>query len=130
MIFQAKTYIVVGIAAFFTIGIIGGAVWSNRRITSLETEVEKAKAEADSIQRSAGGKEIQAAEYKRKIDYFEAQLAEIKNIARKQDEELKKTNDNSRTARGDLDRARRTRSIEATTGELCAKLAELGHACR
>jgi len=126
---QTKIYIGASLAVIFVIGIIGGAGWSHYKIKTLEIDVEKAKTNADSIQRSALGKEIEAAEYKKKIDYLERQLAEIKNIARKQDEELKKTNDNSRTARGDLDRARRTRSIEATTEELCAKLAELGHAC-
>lgn len=129
MTFQTKIYIAIGIAAILLIGIIGGAAWSNRKIASLESEVTKAKSEADGIQRSALSKEIEAAEYKHKIDYLEQQLAEIQIIARKQDEQLKRTNDTSRTARGDLDRARRTRSIEATTAELCAKLAELGHAC-
>lgn len=127
---QTKIYIGASLAVIFAIGIIGAAGWSNYRIKKLESDVEKAKTNADSIQRSALGKEIKAAEYKQKIDYLERQLAGIQTIARKQDEELKRTNDNNRTARGDLDRARRTRSIEATTEELCAKLAELGHGCR
>jgi len=130
MTFQTKTYIAIGIAVIFAIGIIGGATWSNRKIATLESEVEQRRSEADSIQRSALEREIEAAVYKQKIDYLDAQLAEIKNIARKQDEELEKLNTNSRTARRDVDRARRTRAIEATTGELCAKLAELGYACR
>ena len=127
---RTRIYIGLAIATILAIGIIGGVAWSNRKMALLENEVVKAKAEADVIKRSAVEKEIKAAEFKQKIDYLEAQLAEIRNIARKQDEELKKTNDNSRTARGDLDRARRTSAIEATTDELCAKLAELGHACR
>lgn len=124
-----KIYIGLITAAVLAIGIIGGSVWSNRKIAKLENSVEEAKRIAISIQQTAVSKEIEAAQYKEKIEYLENQLTAIQTIARKQDEELEKLNDNSVRARGDASRARSTRAVAATTAELCAKLAELGHAC-
>ena len=127
---QTKIYIGLAIATIFAIGILGGAAWSNHQITKLGRAVETAKAEALSIQKSAAQKEIEAAQYKQKIEYLESQLSEIQTIARKQDEELEKLNDNSAVAHGNVERARHTRTINATADELCQKLAELGHGCQ
>jgi peptidoglycan hydrolase CwlO-like protein len=124
-----KIYIGLAIVAVLATGIIVGTTWSNHTIATLEHAVNQSKKDADTSEKSAIAKEIEAAEYKQKIDYLERQLTEIQSIARKQDEELKNLNNNSRNARGDLDRARRTRSIEATATELCVRLAELGHGC-
>jgi len=127
---RTKIYIGLGIAAIFAIGILGGAAWSDHKIAKLETAVETAKRLADDAGQRAEQKEIEAAEYKQKIKYLEGQLADIQTIARKQDEELEKLNDNSSRARVDVERAHHTRSIVANADELRAKLAELGHGCK
>ena len=126
---ETKIYIGLGIAAIFAIGILGGAAWSDHKIAKLESAVETAKGLADDAGQRAEQKEVEASEYKQKIEYLEGQLADIQTIARKQDEELEKLNNNSGRARSDVERASSTGSIATTTDELCAKLAELGHGC-
>ena len=123
------TKIYIAIAAVIAVATIAGATWSNHKIAKLENEVEAAMKKADEVQQLAAEKEIQAAEYKQKIDYLEQKLADIQTIARKQDEELEKLEHSSRHALNDTERARRTRTIAATAGQLCQKLAELGHGC-
>ena len=127
---KTKIYIASAVAAIFAIGILGGSAWSGRTIARLENTAEEAKRAGARMQQTALDKEAQASQYKQKIEYLEDQLTAIQTIARKQDEELEKLNDISGRARGDVERARRTRSIAATNAELCAKLAELGHACQ
>ena len=127
---QTKIYIGLSILTILAIGMIGGSAWSGHTVTRLENEVRTAKNAALESQQTAANREIEAAQYKEKIDYLESKLTEIKTIARRQDEELEKLNANSRGARGDVERARRTRSIAATADQLCSKLAELGHECR
>jgi len=124
---QYKIYI--GIGVIVVLGIVGGAVWSDRHIAKLEDAVALAKQSAITIQQKAGQKEIEAAGHLEKIAYLESQLIEIQIIAREQDEELEKLSNNSGRARGDAKRARDTRSITASHAELCQKLAELGHGC-
>ncbi len=124
-----KIYIGLSIAAIFAVGIFGGAVWSNNKIAKLESAIDDAKQKAEGSRQLAEKKEIEAAQYKQKIEYLEQQITEIQTIARKQDEELEKLNVNSSRARDDADRARSTRSIAANADELCQKLAELGHPC-
>ena len=126
---QIKIYIVAAVAVIFAIGLLSYAL-SNRKIAKLESEVAAAKTVAHEKEKAATAKEIEAAAYIQKIDYLEARLAEIKQLARKQDEQLETINNDSRTARGNADRARRTRTITANAAELCQKLAELGHPCR
>ncbi len=127
---RTKFYIGLAVSALFTIGIIGSSALSHSKISALEKAVEAARADAIGKQQRAMHKEIEAAAYKQKIDYLEGKFAEIKTIAREQDEQMQKLNNNSRGARGDVERARRTRAITTTAAELCAKLAEIGHACR
>ena len=115
-------------AAVFVIVLIAYAL-SNHRIAKLESQVAIAKTIANEKQQTATAKELEAAEYKQKIDYLEVKLDEINQLARKQDEELKQLNNSSSDARVDVGRARRTRTITTTAAELCEKLAELGHAC-
>ena len=126
---QTKIYIALAAVAILTFGVFGGAAWSNHRITKLEQAVDITKQNADRSEQAVNAKEIEAAEYKQKIEYLERQLTEIQTIAGKQDEELEKLNVISRSARSDVDRARRTRTIAANADELCQKLAELGHGC-
>jgi uncharacterized protein HemX len=129
MTFTTKTYVAIAAVVLLTIAIFGGYLWSNHKIARLERSVADAKHNADQKESQATAKEIEAAEYKQKIEYLEKQLAEIGGLARKQDEELEKLNAISRSARGDVERARRTRSVAETADELCAKLAEVGHPC-
>jgi hypothetical protein len=124
---QIKIYIAIAVAVLaFVAGIAG---WAKFRIGRLEKAVADAKKQSAALERKATLKEAEAAEYIQKIAYLERQLGEVRHLARKQDEQLERLSDNSRRARGDLDRARRTRVVPADDAALCAKLAELGHAC-
>ncbi len=116
-------------AVFVIASILCSYLWSSYKTGKLQTAVEDAKLSADKAAADANVKEIEAAQYKQKTIYLEQQIAEIQAIARKQDEELEKLNSNTAAARSDVERARRIRSITSTAFELCAKLAELGHAC-
>ena len=126
---QTKIYIALAAAALLTIGILGGAAWSDHKIRTLEKAVDAAKTKADETERVAADKEIEAAVYRQKIDYLERQAADIRTNTRKQDEKLETINADRRRASGDVERARRTRSIETDAAALCRKLAELGHTC-
>ncbi len=124
---QTRIYIV--IAAGVIALIVGAAAWSNYRIRSLENRVESAKRSADRSQQAAVQKEAEAETYRQKIAYLERLLGENEQLARKQNEKLEKLNSDSRRARGDVDRARRTRAVPTNAVELCEKLADLGHPC-
>lgn len=124
-----RTKIYLGIAAAALIAIFGGAMWQSHTINKLENAVRDAKQAAAEKQDQAAAIELDAAEYKQKIEYLEQQLAEIQLKTRKQDEKLERTTINSRDARDRVERAKRAWTIDATAAELCAKLAELGHAC-
>ena len=121
------------IGAMVAITVLTAAImhlWSNHKIASFERETENANKLAVEKQSAADEKERQAAEYKAKNEYLEQKLAEVQNAARKQDEELEKLSNNVDSARSRVERARRVRSVAATADELCAKLADLGHACQ
>lgn len=124
---QIKIYIC--LAAVFAFALAGGFAWSHFKIKSLENAVDAAKREALIKENEADAKELQAAEYKQKTEYLEKSLGEIQVLARKQDDEIEKINNSVADARSDVSRASRVRSIAATAGELCTKLAELGHPC-
>ena len=130
MKFEYKTYLIIG--GFVTVIIItltAVQLWSNHKIASLEREVETAKTVAAEKQTAAEQLETQAAEYKAKTEYLEQQIAEINAIATKQNEELEKLSKTTDSARRDVERARNIRSVAANADQLCAKLADLGHAC-
>ena len=127
MTLKIKLYIAAGF--FVLASIIGNYIWSNYKTGKLEATIEQAKQTADTAAADATAKETEAAQYKQKTIYLEQQIADIQAIARKQDDELEKLNSNTAAARSDRERSRRIRSITSTAGELCAKLAELGHAC-
>lgn len=124
-----KIYIALGLAAIIGASLAVGSSWSAFKVSRLEKEVALAKTAADAANENASLKELEAAGYKQKIEYLETQLADIRTIATKQDEQLEKLNTDSRNARDNVERAKRTRAIAVTHAELCAKLAELGHAC-
>ena len=103
---------------------------SHFQITRQEAEIDEAKRAAERIRQTAVGKEMEAAEYKQKIDYLERQLTEIETIRRKQDEELQGIGVNTQRARVGVKHARGVRTNgDATADELCARLAEVGHGC-
>ena len=129
MIFTKKIYLVIATAGVLTAGLTVGQLWSNHKIGQMERAVMDAKGHAETVQRAAASQEQKAAEYKAKIEYLESRLAEISATARRQDEELQTLENDSNTARGNVDRARRVRSVAATADELCKKLEELGHGC-
>lgn len=109
--------------------LFGGYAWSGRKIQRLEKEVTETKVRADRLEDIAAKKEIEAEQYKQKIEHLEGRLIEIKEIAKTQDEELEKLNFTVRGARGNVDRARSVRTIATTADELCKRLAEVGHPC-
>ncbi|MBC7901491.1 MAG: hypothetical protein H7070_15715 [Saprospiraceae bacterium] len=127
MTLKIKLYIAAGLAVLVLV--IGSYVLSNYKISKLQKAADAAKQNADKAAAVADAKELEAGQYKQKTIYLEQKIAEIQAIARKQDEELEKFNINTAAARSDVERARRIRSITSTAGELCAKLAELGHPC-
>jgi len=127
MTLRTKIYIGIAIAAIALISI--PALWQSHKIAALERTVDETKQEANQKRESAAQKEIEAAEYKQKIEYLERQLTNIQTQTRKQDEKVERSITNTRLARGSVERSKRRRTIPAKTVELCAKLAELGHAC-
>lgn len=122
--------IILSAAATLVIAIAIASMVSNARVRSLERAVDAAKVQAKANEEAAVTAEIQAAEYKQKIEYLEARIAEIGSIARKQDEELAKLGGDVGTARRDVERTRSVRAVDATNAELCGKLAELGYPCQ
>jgi predicted nucleic acid-binding Zn-ribbon protein len=124
-----KTKIYLSIAAITAIVIVTVTIWQSHKMASLEKSVDETKLLADQKRDAAAQKEIESAESKQKIDYLEQSIANINKQTRKQDEELEKSITNSSLARGRVERAKRVRTIPANTVELCAKLAEPGHAC-
>lgn len=122
------TYIVMAIGASLLLAAVA-ETWSGYRVRKLERAVTEAQAIATEIERRASTAETEAAQYRAKIEHLERVTAEIAQIARKQDEELEKLSDKRVADSSDVDRARGVRAIDATTDELCKKLAELGHGC-
>ena len=124
-----KTYLIAGAIAAVVISLLVSGIWSGHKINSLEREIETAKSLAAEKQTAADQLEQQADQYKAKTEYLEQQLAQIQAMAKKQDEELESLSKTTNSARADVDRARRVRSVATTADQLCAKLAELGHGC-
>ena len=129
MTLRTKIYIGIAAAAILAAAILGGAAWSNYKITRLEKIVEETKQIGDQKEQEAAAKELEAAEYQQKIEYLELQLSGMTITKRKQDEKLEELTTNSSLRRGRVERAKRTRTTPANTVELCVQLAELGHAC-
>jgi chromosome segregation ATPase len=128
---QTKIYIALAAVTAITFAaLIGNSIWTTRKIANLEIEIETARKAVRAADKLAATRETEAAAYKQKLEYLENNLSEIQTIARKQDEQLEKLYVNSRDARSNVERARRTRTIHTTADELCAKLAEVGKGCR
>ena len=126
---KISTKIYISIVTIAVIAVFSGALWRSHKINVLEHVVSDAKAAADEQRQLAGAKEREAAEYKSKIEYLERQLADIQTQTRKQNEKLEKLNVHGRNALERVERAKRTRTVNADSTELCAKLAEVGHPC-
>ncbi len=124
-----KIYIAVTIAAVLAVGIFGGSVWSDHKVSQLERRIVEARQTADETQKISEKRDIDAAAYLEKIAYLERRIAENQTQARKQDEQIEKHSTNTRNARADLERVRRVRANDASIPGLCEKLAALGHQC-
>lgn len=124
---RTKLYVAIAGVVFLVIACIAARQTFN--VARRERAAKDALHRAEVIEHAAAQKEIEAAAYREKIEYLEHQLAEIQKLARRQDEELEKLVIDIGRARIDVERARRTRAIAATAGELCEKLAEVGHPC-
>lgn len=124
-----KIYIALALATLTIAAFIFSSIWTTRKFRRLENELNAAKQAVQTADKLAATREIEAAAYKQKLEYLENHLSDIQTIARKQDEELEKLNTNSRDARRNVERTRRTRTTAVTNAELCAKLAEVGHGC-
>jgi molecular chaperone GrpE (heat shock protein) len=125
-----KTYVIAGGGAFLLLVLLIGSLWSDHKIAKLQREVGDAKNAALEKRSIADEKEKQADEYKAKNEYLEKQIAELKAIAQRQDEDLKNISSNVDSSRDDVRRTRNVGSTTATLTDLCTKLANLGHPCR
>lgn len=108
---------------------LAAALWTERSFRRLENEVETAKVAAAASERRMAATEAKAAAYTEKITFLESQIREADEIKRRQNENISKQNDVVRSVRGRVERARRTRTIDAGAVELCEKLEKLGHGC-
>jgi len=116
----------VGVSAF---ALFVSWIYSETKVRRLERVVESAERQARADEEAASAAESAAGEYRKKIEYLEAEIDAISGIARRQNEDLGKINGDVGAAKRDVERARSIRAIDTTADELCAKLAELGHPC-
>ena len=126
---QPQIYTPAAVITFLILAGVTSWLWSNHKVAELERDVENAKAAAFTKENIADEKERQAAEYKAKTEYLEKQIADIRAIAKQQDEELQKLSADTNNARANVRRTRGISSAATTAKDLCAKLAELGHPC-
>jgi len=91
--------------------------------------VDGVKLLAEKSEQASAEAERMASKYPAKTEYLERQIAGIQTIARKQDEKLEKQTTNTRIARADVERAKRTVTTDTGADDLCTKLADLGHPC-
>ena len=127
MTLKTKIYLVA--AALLVAVFLLSTAWSNFRNARLEKEIAAAKQMAETSEKTAADAERKVGEYKAKIEYLEKDLAEIQQIARRQDEELEKLTADTSAARDRVRDARGIRAVATTAAELCKKLAEIGHPC-
>lgn len=98
-------------------------------MNNAERRAEAQKAAAEKVEQAADGLEKKQSEQTAKIEYLEEELKELRNEARRKDEELKTNDVGVRNARDRVERAKRTRTINANAEDLCRRLKELGHGC-
>lgn len=102
---------------------------STRRMAKLEAAVDAARAAQRSADARAAEKEKLAEHFRIKIEFLEENLADIRILADRQDEELKKITLNAASARADVIRIRQLRPIDITADELCRRLENIGYPC-
>ena len=124
-----KFYIAAALAGLIVLAAVLHSVRSQFEINRLDREAAAFNEKAKASERSAADAQESAVRQSARAAYLEQQIQEIRVLADKQDEEIKKLNSDTNTARGRVDRARRVRSIETTATELCEKLKSLGHGC-
>lgn len=124
-----QTKLIIAGAAVLIVGLTLTTLISNHQLRSLERKIIQAKQKTDELEKQSQIAEAKAGEYVKKIEYLEGELAAIASVARRQDEELKTISGDVSNARRDVERARSIRAIDTTTDQLCARLANLGHAC-
>jgi predicted RNase H-like nuclease (RuvC/YqgF family) len=124
-----KTKIYLAAAALLVAAFLLSTAWSTFRSFKLEKEIDTAKQNAENSEKAAADAEQKAGEYKAKIEYLENDLAEIQQIARRQDDELEKITADTSAARDRVRDARNVRAVATTISELCKKLADIGHPC-
>jgi uncharacterized protein HemX len=125
-----KIKVYIAVASVFLILVAGYSLWSSHQIRKLENAAEEAKQNAEFQEQRANEIEMRSRKYEEKIAYLEANLTELKTLAKKQDEELKNIETTTGRARADVERARRISSAAATAEEVCRKLADLGPPCQ
>lgn len=86
---KIQTKIYIAVAAAFLAVIFGNAAWSHIQVSRLEKKVWDARVTADKANAEAARRELEAAEYKKKIEYLESRVAGIQTIVRRQDDGAK-----------------------------------------
>ncbi len=112
------------------IAVAGWAV-SAVHVERAERRLSTAQAAAAAAEREAAARKLEAAEFKQLSDSLERRIADINSANKKLDEKLKATTANTRSARTDVERTRRQRTVAADpdSDAVCEKLAGLGHPC-
>ncbi|MEP7213500.1 MAG: hypothetical protein ABI791_10510 [Acidobacteriota bacterium] len=126
---RQKFYIAAALAGLIVLAAVMHSIRSQIEINRLEREAAAFTETAKASERKADAAQKNAERQSERAAYLEQQIQEIRAIADKQDDEIKKLNSDTNTARGRVDRTRRVRSIATTTAELCEKLESLGHGC-
>ncbi len=126
---RTKIYVALAAVSILAAIVIGSKLWSDRKIAKLGVQLENARLTAEKSEANARELERMAAEHIRKIEYLEESISALKLIAKKQDEELKTLETDTSSARLTVRHARAVRSLESTTAQLCAKLAQLDRPC-
>ena len=124
-----QKFYIAAVAGVIVLAAVTHSIWSQIEIRRLERQAAAFTEKAKASERKAAAAQESAVRQSARAAYLEQQIQEIRVIAVKQDEEIKKLNSDTNTARGRIDRARSVRSVESTTAELCEKLKSLGHEC-
>ena len=125
---RTKIYIAAG-TAFLILAAAAASSWQSYRVGTLEKRAGELAETAAAKEAAAHDAEKRAQIYKAQIEYLERNIAEIGELARRQDEELERMGDRVGRARDDVGRARGIRAIESTADELCERFERLGHGC-
>lgn len=124
-----RVWVIAGCVAGLMLLIAIVSLWSNADVNKAERRAETQKAAAENAEDAAAEIEKRQNEQKAKIEYLEGEIETLRNEARRKDEELKRLGVDVRVARDRVERAKRTRTIDADADELCRKLESLGHGC-